>query len=155
MIDQPRARVTMWIEASPLDVFDAFVEPARLAAFWLSKADAPLAVGRTVRWRFMVEGAEARATATVTERGKRLAWDWGESHVDIALEPFDGGTAVTLVNDRFNQPGMTPVESALNATEGFAIVLCDLKTLLESGKSAGLTKGKARLIEARSAPSGG
>lgn len=32
------------------------------------------------------------------------------------------------------------------ATEGFSIVLCDLKTLLESGRSAGLVRDKARLI---------
>jgi hypothetical protein len=34
----------------------------------------------------------------------------------------------------------------VNATEGFAIVLCDLKVLLETGHPAGLVKDKAELI---------
>jgi hypothetical protein len=34
----------------------------------------------------------------------------------------------------------------VNATEGFSIVLCDLKVLLESGHSANLVKDKAQLI---------
>jgi hypothetical protein len=39
--------------------------------------------------------------------------------------------------------------------EGFAIVLCDLKTLLETGESAGLVRAKAELIIAAQAAQGG
>ena len=38
---------------------------------------------------------------------------------------------------------------ALGATEGFAIVLCDLKSLLEQGVSGGMVRDKARLIAAQ------
>jgi hypothetical protein len=38
------------------------------------------------------------------------------------------------------------VDSIVNATEGFSIVLCDLKTLLETGHSANLVRDKAELI---------
>lgn len=37
---------------------------------------------------------------------------------------------------------------ALNATEGFSIVLCDLKVWLETGRVANLVKDKAELIAA-------
>lgn len=56
---------------------------------------------------------------------------------------------MTIVNDGFGGSDDDRIDAALNATEGFTIVLCDLKTLLETGVSAGLTKSKARLIEAR------
>ena len=36
--------------------------------------------------------------------------------------------------------------NATTTIEGFAIVLCDLKTLLETGESAGLVRDKAELI---------
>ncbi|HET6340503.1 MAG TPA: hypothetical protein VFG30_45150 [Polyangiales bacterium] len=36
--------------------------------------------------------------------------------------------------------------TALEATQGFAIVVCDLKTLLEHGTSIGLVQDKAALI---------
>jgi hypothetical protein len=35
---------------------------------------------------------------------------------------------------------------ATNNVEGFSIVLCDLKTLLETGRSANLVRDKAELI---------
>lgn len=38
------------------------------------------------------------------------------------------------------------MEQAVNATEGFSIVLCDLKTFLETGRSANLVRDKAKLI---------
>lgn len=145
-----RARVTMLIQAPSNDVYAAFVEPVHLTQFWLSKASGPLRIGETVHWNFMVEGAEIDTTATKMETGKKLSWDWSDgSTVLIELEALDGGTAVTLINDHFPHHGAERIDAALNATEGFAIVLADLKTLLESGSSAGITKAKAKLIALR------
>lgn len=149
MAEEPRARVSIYIEAKPEVVYDAFIDPAILTKFWLSSASGPLTLGNEVHWKFLVEGAEARTRATRMIPGEQLAWDWGDSKVAISFEAMAEGTAVTLVNDHFNQPGMTKIESALNGTEGFSIVLADLKTLLESGESAGITAAKAKLISAR------
>lgn len=140
----------MPIVATPARLVDAFCQPASLRLFWLSRASAPLQVGKTVRWTFMVEGAEVETTATRIE-DRAIAWDWSDgSTVRIDLEPFGDATAVTLVNEGFKGDREEQVARALDATEGFAIVLCDLKTLLENGRSAGLTRGKADLIAARS-----
>jgi uncharacterized protein YndB with AHSA1/START domain len=145
-----RARVTMFIQAPPEKVYAAFVEPEQLTKFWLSKASGPLRMGAAVHWNFMVEGAEIDTTATAMEKGRKLAWDWSDdSKVSIDFEALNGGTAVTLVNDNFPQKGDELVDAALNATEGFALVLADLKTLLESGTSAGITRAKAKLITPR------
>jgi uncharacterized protein YndB with AHSA1/START domain len=144
------ARVTMLIQAQPEDVYAAFVEPDQLTRFWLSKVSGPLRIGKTVHWSFMVEGAKIDTTATTMEPGKKLAWDWSDGNkVSIDFEPLDGGTALTLINDHFPQQGTDSVDAALNATEGFSFVLADLKTLLESGTSAGITKAKAKLIAMR------
>jgi uncharacterized protein YndB with AHSA1/START domain len=143
-----RAKVTMLIQAPPEKVYMAFVEPQQLTQFWLSKASGPLRVGTTVHWNFWVEGAEVSTTATIMDIGRKLSWDWSDkSKVSIDFEALDGETAVTLVNDHFPQEGNERVCAALTATEGFAIVLADLKTLLESGTSAGITKAKAKLIK--------
>lgn len=142
-----KARVSMFIQAPPDRVYDAFVEPDQITKFWLSKASGPLRVGLAVHWNVMVEGAEIEATATEMDKGRRLAWDWSDhSKVSIDLEEIDGGTAVTVINDGFSQKGDELHDAALNATEGFAIVLADLKTMLESGISAGITSAKAKLI---------
>jgi len=149
MTGQIKARVTMLIHASPTEVFAAFIEPSQLTRFWLFKASAPLQVGKTVEWQFMVTGAGAKVTAVELKPGKSVAWQWSDGEVRVELESFQGETAVTLVHDGFPGERADQIEAALNSTEGFTIVLCDLKTLLETGKSAGLTKSKARLIEAR------
>lgn len=147
MSSKPRARVTMFIEVAPEKVYSAFVEPDKLTKFWLSKSDARLQLSTPVHWNFLVDGAEIDTTATVMEEGRRLAWDWSDgTKVSVDFEELDGGTAVTLINDNFPGKGDDTVKAALNSTEGFAIVLADLKTWLESGTSAGISKAKAKLI---------
>jgi uncharacterized protein YndB with AHSA1/START domain len=151
MSDGIRARVSLWIDCEPGRVYDAFVRPDSLAAFWLRAAEAPLAVGREIRWSFQVDGAEIDTTATRLEPGKAIEWVWSDgSHVSISLEAIAGGTAVTLINDHLGRNGTDPVSAALDATEGFALVLADLKTWIETGTSAGITRAKAKLIELRS-----
>lgn len=147
---QPQVRVTMLIDAIPEEIYTAFIEPEWLTRFWLSNATAPLRVGQAVEWSFMVAGAQARVTATRLDPDKQIVWNWADgSFVSIDLEQLEDGTAITLISGGFAGSYDEQVAAALDATEGFSIVLCDLKTLLESGKSAGLTAAKARLIEAR------
>jgi uncharacterized protein YndB with AHSA1/START domain len=139
----------MIIQAPAERIVRAFCDPATLAQFWLASSSGPLAVGTAVRWYFMVPGAQAETIATQIEP-RSLSWRWEDgTTVDIEAEEIDGGTAVTLVNAGFQGTPEEIVETALNATEGFALVLADLKTLLETGKSAGIVRDKARLIELR------
>jgi uncharacterized protein YndB with AHSA1/START domain len=146
----PKARVSIIVRASPAEIISAFVEPEKLTGFWLSSSDAPLAVGTTVHWKFMVPGAEIDTTATALEPGRRLAWSWPNgTTVDVELEKIDGATAVTVVNAGFKGTSDEIVNAALDATEGFALVLADLKTMLESGTSAKIVRDKARLTELR------
>jgi hypothetical protein len=53
-------------------------------------------------------------------------------------------TRVEIVVSGFSGDDRTA--QAVAATEGFAIVLCDLKSLLETGKSGGMVRDKALLI---------
>lgn len=145
-----KARVSMIIQASGEDIISAFISPETLTQFWLFSSSAPLSVGVAVHWRFMVAGAEARTTATRIEPGRRVSWAWDDgSTVDVEAEGIEGGSAVTIINAGFHGTADEVVEAALNATEGFALVLADLKTVLEQGSSAHLVRDKARLIELR------
>lgn len=145
-----RTRVTMLINASADAIFRSFVEPEQLTKFWLSGASASLSVGNEVEWHFMVEGATATVAATRLDPGRRITWKWSSGVVDIVFEEFDGGTAVTLTNEGYPGTRDEQIEAALDGTEGFTLVLSDLKVLLETGQSPGLVEGKAKLIEARS-----
>ncbi|KQW45363.1 hypothetical protein ASD88_10575 [Pelomonas sp. Root662] len=138
----------MLIRAPAAAVFAAFVEPAWLKKFWLKKASGPLAVGQAVQWEFLVPGAREQVKAVRLEPGRHITFNWSDgTTVDIRLARFGRATRVTVEMTGFR--GKSAADEAVGATEGFAIVLCDLKALLEQGTSGGMVRDKARLIAAQ------
>lgn len=154
-MDKQTVQASMLIRRPPGEVFAAFVNPQQLRKFWLSDASGPLAPRARVQWSFMVPGATARVVVTRFESPHHLEFDWDdEMHVAMTFESFgDGGTRVAVEVSGFS--GAEAIQQAVNTVEGFAIVLCDLKTLLETGESAGLVRAKAELIIAAQATRGG
>ena len=137
---------SMLIRRPPGEVFAAFVNPMILRKFWLSDASGPLAPGARVRWKFMVPGVEDDVVVRRFESPSHLAFDWSDGvHVEMTFELVDhDATHVRVAVSGFTGEGI--LEQATNTVEGFSIVLCDLKTLLESGASANLVRDKAELI---------
>jgi uncharacterized protein YndB with AHSA1/START domain len=142
----PIARASILIRRPVAEVFDAFVRPDKITQFWLESTTGPLAKGAQVTWCFMVPGATQTVTVTEFEAKRRIAFDWSDgNHVNMDFDPRpNGATRVSVAVTGFVDG--SKVDQAVNATEGFSIVLCDLKTLLESGRSANLVKDKAELI---------
>ncbi len=138
----------MLIRRPPGEVFAAFANPQTIRKFWLRDTTGPLAPGARVQWHFMVAGATANVIVTGFEAPRRIGFDWpGGMHVELRFEPFgDGDTHVSAEVSGFN--GKDLLTQATNVVEGFSIVFCDLKTLLESGSSANLVRDKAELLEA-------
>ncbi|HEU5133930.1 MAG TPA: SRPBCC domain-containing protein [Steroidobacteraceae bacterium] len=154
MNEQP-VHASMLIRRPPGEVFSAFVNPQTLRKFWLQDASGPLAPGARVEWQFMVPGATAKVVVTRFEAPRALSFDWPDGiHVDMSFELFDGGaTLVDVAVSGFEGPDA--MAQATDTVEGFSIVLCDLKTLLETGESANLVRDKAALIIAAQAKRGG
>jgi uncharacterized protein YndB with AHSA1/START domain len=154
-MDHPSVKVSMLIRRPPGDVFAAFVNPQTLREFWLADASDPLAPGARVQWQFMVPGATEQVSVTHFEAPRHLAFDWSDGiHVEMTFEPFgDGATRAGIALRGFD--GADALVQATSAVEGFTIVLCDLKTLLETGASAHLVRDKAALIIAAKAADGG
>lgn len=148
-MDEPTASATLLIRCPVSAAFDAFVDPARITQFWLQSASAPLAAGARVEWHFMVPGATEVVTVTDFEPNQRIAFDWAAGpSVQLRFEPHGtGATRVSVEARGFDASSAAEAaRAAIQTTEGFAIVLCDLKTLLESGRSANLVKDKAILV---------
>jgi len=145
----PTAACSMLIRRPVADVFGAFVDPGTITSFWLESTTGPLAKGARVAWRFLVPGATETVTVTAFDDQKRIAFDWSDGiSVDMAFQAFsENATRLSVQASGFR--GQSAEASAVNATEGFTIVLCDLKTLLETGRSANLVRDKAELISAR------
>jgi uncharacterized protein YndB with AHSA1/START domain len=143
---QDTVRATMLIRAAPRAVFDAFVEPRMLRQFWLRDASAPLAPGAKVTWEFMVPGVTASLTVTRFDAGRHIGIRWEDgTEVDLQFEPLESlATRVVVTCRGFDEREL--LEQATTTIEGYSIVLCDLKTLLELGRSANLVRDKAELI---------
>ena len=145
------AKVEMLIRKSAKEVFNAFVDPRTIEKFWLKKASGPLAKDANVEWEFMVRGA--RETVAVTEflPNQLIAFTWSDGiAVKMKFESRDDrSTVLSVTATGFKGTGAP--SQAVNATEGFAIVLCDLKSLLETGRSGNMVRDKAALISAAKA----
>jgi uncharacterized protein YndB with AHSA1/START domain len=135
----------MLIRRPPGEVFAAFANPQTIRKFWLRDTSGPLAPGARVQWHFMVPGASDEVVVTGFEAPRRIGFDWsGGMHVELRFELFGEDTHVTVEVGRLN--GRNRLAQATNVVEGFSIVLCDLKILLETGSSANLVRDKAELL---------
>jgi uncharacterized protein YndB with AHSA1/START domain len=148
-MSSPSAKVSTLVRRPAADVYGAFVEPAMLTRFWLSRASGPLALGATVEWDFMVAGVKDTVVVTALEPSKRIAVRWSDSSItEWTFEPVDSSTTIVrIAQSGFPNEDDDVVATAITATEGFTIVLSDLKILLETGSSPGLVRDKAQLIE--------
>lgn len=143
------ASASLLIRRPASEVFAALVEPRHLTAFWLARASAPLAAGETVHWEFRVAGAEddVRVDELIADRSIALTWSDGQR---VRFRFDDRGrdtTRIAVEQTGFAGPPERATAAALEATQGFTLVLCDLKVYLETGVSPGITRDKAILIE--------
>ena len=142
------ARATMLIRSPASSVFNAFVQPALLKKFWLKQASAPLCEGAKVDWEFRVPGATETVEVTRFIEGEQISFIFSDGKT-VAIRFHAKGRSRAAVEVQVKGfKGRKAVSEAVSTTEGFAIVLCDLKSLLETGKSGGMVRDKAVLIAA-------
>lgn len=142
------AATSMLIHKPASEVFDAFVNPRTLEKFWLKSASAPLAPGATVEWEFMVQDAHETVTVTEFVPNQTIAFTWSDGiAVEMKFERHGTGSCTFSVAAT-GFKGADTASMAVDATEGFAIVACDLKSLLETGRSGNMVRDKAALITA-------
>ena len=145
------AKVSQLIDCRMDEAFDAFVNPAKITQFWLDSTTAPLSKNSTAIWHFMVPGAVDKVTVDEFERPSLITFSWSDGS-KVRLEFSKHSAGRTRVSAEFSLSADNAIEQVANTTEGFSIVLCDLKTLLESGRSANLVRAKAELIASSMAP---
>ena len=147
---QISAKVSILVRKPAHDVFSAITDSAAITKFWLSSASGPLVLGHTVHWEFMVPGSTVETTVIALEKDRLIAISWSDgTTMQWTFEPHTLGTHLTVENSGFQGSCTDIVNAALEATQGFTIVLCDLKTFLERGEQMNLSRDKAVLIEER------
>lgn len=144
-MNDPTATVSQLIDCTPQQAFDAFVDPSTITRFWLESTSAPLREGSSANWTFRVPGAVDTVTVLEFEPPRLMAFSWSDgSATRLEFAPHSPGR--TRVSVEFGYSAADSVGRIVSTAEGFSIVLCDLKTLLETGHSARLVEAKAELI---------
>ena len=94
----------------------------------------------------MVPGAKETVTVSGFDEPQRLRFAWSDGvSVDMKFaEERDGATRLSVEATGFR--GEQQLDQVVVATEGFSIVVCDLKILLETGRSANLVGDTSELI---------
>jgi len=146
--DRITVKVDVLVRKPPSEVFAALVDPIAITKFWLSRSSGELKAGHTVRWDFKVPGSavDTTVTALTTDRLIEIAWSDGTA-IHFTFKPHPLGTHIQVENSGFSGSYEERVNAALDASQGFTVVLCDLKTFLESGQQMHLSRDKAILIE--------
>ena len=139
------AKVSQLIDCVPDTAFAAFVDPGTLTKFWLDSASAPLSERGSATWRFMVPGAEDTLTVTEFVRPNHISLTWSDGST-LRLQFVEHSAGQTQVTAEFSIAAGDSVAQIVDTAAGYTFVLCDLKTLLESGRSANLVRSKAALI---------
>src|SRR5436190_24056114 len=117
------ATASQLIRSPIAEVFDAFVDPAKITQFWLKSASAPLASDAQVTWHFMVPGAKETVTVTEFKPPRRIAFDWAGG-LSVELDFQERGAETTRIAVTVKGfAGSGAAQEAVGTTEGFSIVL--------------------------------
>jgi uncharacterized protein YndB with AHSA1/START domain len=135
----PVAKAAMLIRRPVGEVFEAFIEPAMTTNFWFTSSSGRIEAGKRLRWEWQMYGAAADVTVQTVEANRRIVVEWsGGVDAPTTIEWIftarpDTTTFVEIRNSGFRGDADAVVAQALDATEGFTLVLAGLKALLEHG----------------------
>jgi uncharacterized protein YndB with AHSA1/START domain len=141
---QVDAKSEMLIRCPRSAAFNAFASKETICDFWLERSTGDLKPGAKVEWEFKVPGVRDRVEVLAFEADRQIVFKWSDGNV-VTISLSDHASGMTLVS----VVSTAPSDQLGTTTEGYTIVLCDLKCLLETGKSGGMARDKAVLIASR------
>lgn len=136
-MSQNFARAEMLIR-KPMDVvFEAIVNPEITTRIWFTKSSGRLEAGKEVVWEWEMYDHTVKVQVQEVILGKYIKLDWGNyeqpSTVEWHFKTMKDGTFVSVVNTIEQADPEKLIAEVRDATEGFTLVLANLKALLEHG----------------------
>ncbi len=120
------------------EVFEAFVDPAKIGKFWFSSSSERWEQGKAITLRYDEYGAQGEIRVIELQAGRKIVFRWGygaEGHlVTILLTDLDGASTVVEVNEEgFAEDDERLIGNLLDNKEGWVYTLTCLKGYLEYG----------------------
>jgi len=130
------AKAAMLIRKPVSEVFDAFINPAVTTKIWFTKSTGILEQGKSVEWTWEMYNHTVPVTVTGVELNRHIMIQWGnyEEKTDVSWTFTALGedkTFVSIVNSGFKGDTDQLIAQVRDSTEGFTLVLANLKALLE------------------------
>ncbi|MVZ65157.1 ATPase [Sphingobacterium sp. DK4209] len=131
------AKASIQIQKPVHEVFEAIVQPEGMSKYFIEHSTGPLAMGKTVTWKFPEFEDTFPVTAKHIELDRYISFDWSGGVegmlVEIHLQSLaDGSTVVRIVEGSMN-PDEEGIKQAIGQSEGWANFLACLKASLEYG----------------------
>lgn len=130
------------------EVFEAFVDPAKIGNFWFTSSSERWEQGKTITLVYEEYNARVCINVTEIEVNKKIVFQWAgtDNVVTITLnEPEPAGTIVEVNEEGFSGSSDDElIHSLVDNKEGWVFVLTCLKGYLEFGVNrlrTGLVKG--------------
>jgi uncharacterized protein YndB with AHSA1/START domain len=131
----------MKILAPAHNVFEAFVDPAKIAKFWFSSSSERWESGKIVSLSYIEYNAPPFDIKIVEcDVDKRIVFSWGEENINdrtvtITLSAVDDATFVEVKENGFvEKEGL--MDLLIGSKEGWVFMLTCLKAYLENGISS-------------------
>lgn len=130
------------------EVFEAFVDPAKIGNFWFSSSSERWEQGKTITLRYDEYNAEVLIKVKEIELNRKIVFQWGENGeghtVTITLIKLDDSSTIVEVNEEgFSENDADFISQILDNKEGWVFMLTCLKAYIEFDVStlrAGLVK---------------
>lgn len=120
------------------EVFEAFVDPAKIGSFWFTTSSERWEQGKTITLRYDEYNAKGAIEILEIEVNRKIVFRWGangEGHiVSISLKELDHSTTIIEVTEEgFQENDASFIPQILDNKEGWVFMLTCLKGYLEFG----------------------
>ena len=139
---EPKFQVQLKIRKPAAEVFDAVVNPKKLAGYFVAKATGPLEAGKTVKWSFPEPQFSTPFDVTCREvvKNERIVFEWpspegsgGMNRVEMTFTPLDAGNTMVAISESGWSDTEKGYERAFGNNAGWMHMVMSLKGYLEYG----------------------
>jgi uncharacterized protein YndB with AHSA1/START domain len=130
------------------ELFEAFVDPAKIGNFWFSSSSERWEQGKTITLKYDLYDAEGEIKVIEIKENEKIVFKWGpaeeENTVTISLTELDSSNTLIVINEEgFNEKDDEFISNLVGNKEGWVFMLTCLKAYLEFGVT-GLRGGLAK-----------
>lgn len=131
------AKAEMLMRKGIEEVFDAFINPEVTTKIWFTKSSGKLETGKYVEWIWEMYNHSVNVHVLEIVPHQKIKINWGNyetpSVVEWTFKEMKNGTFVSITNEIATSDAEKLIADVRDSTEGFSLVLANLKAYLEHG----------------------